>query len=77
MQRTIGLRRAVTIKDLAAEAGVSLQTVSRVINDGPNVRGRSRRASTPPSPSWATDLPTGRLVPFSLIERASTGPAPA
>ena len=30
--------RAVTIRDVAAEAGVSLQTVSRVINDGPNVR---------------------------------------
>ena len=30
--------RAVTIKDVAAEANVSLQTVSRVINDGPNVR---------------------------------------
>lgn len=30
--------RAVTIKDVAAQAGVSLQTVSRVINDGPNVR---------------------------------------
>lgn len=30
--------RAMTIKDVAAEAGVSLQTVSRVINDGPNVR---------------------------------------
>jgi len=29
--------RAVTIKDVAAEASVSLQTVSRVINDGPNV----------------------------------------
>jgi LacI family transcriptional regulator len=39
---------AVTIKHVAAEAGVSLQTVSRVINDGPNVRGptqeRVRRA---------------------------------
>jgi LacI family transcriptional regulator len=31
-------RRAVTIRHVAAEAGVSLQTVSRVINDGPNVR---------------------------------------
>lgn len=31
-------RRTVTIKHVAAEAGVSLQTVSRVINNGPNVR---------------------------------------
>jgi LacI family transcriptional regulator len=30
--------RAVTIRHVAAEAGVSLQTVSRVINGGPNVR---------------------------------------
>ena len=30
--------RTITIKHVAAEAGVSLQTVSRVINDGPNVR---------------------------------------
>ena len=31
-------RRPVTIKHVAAEAGVSLQTVSRVINNEPNVR---------------------------------------
>ena len=31
-------RKSVTIRDVAEEAGVSLQTVSRVINDGPNVR---------------------------------------
>jgi LacI family transcriptional regulator len=31
-------RQAVTIKHVAADAGVSLQTVSRVINDEPNVR---------------------------------------
>lgn len=31
-------RQAVTIKHVAADAGVSLQTVSRVINDAPNVR---------------------------------------
>jgi len=30
--------RSATIKDVAAAAGVSLQTVSRVINKGPNVR---------------------------------------
>ena len=31
-------RQAVTIKHVAADAGVSLQTVSRVINKEPNVR---------------------------------------
>ncbi len=31
-------RQAVTIKHVAAEAGVSLQTVSRVVNNEPNVR---------------------------------------
>jgi LacI family transcriptional regulator len=35
---TSGRVRGITIRDVAAEAGVSLQTVSRVINDGPNVR---------------------------------------
>jgi LacI family transcriptional regulator len=30
--------QAVTIKHVAADAGVSLQTVSRVINNEPNVR---------------------------------------
>lgn len=36
------MRRSVTIKHVAAEAGVSLQTVSRVINNGPNVRPEVR-----------------------------------
>ena len=31
-------RQSVTIKHVAADAGVSMQTVSRVINDEPNVR---------------------------------------
>jgi LacI family transcriptional regulator len=35
-------RQAVTIKHVAKQAGVSLQTVSRVINDGPNVRPAMR-----------------------------------
>jgi LacI family transcriptional regulator len=35
-------RQAVTIKHVAADAGVSLQTVSRVINSEPNVREEMR-----------------------------------
>lgn len=35
-------RKNVTIRDVAEDAGVSLQTVSRVINDGPNVRPHLR-----------------------------------
>ncbi|SLK02527.1 LacI family DNA-binding transcriptional regulator [Novosphingobium mathurense] len=35
-------RQAVTIKHVAADAGVSLQTVSRVINNEPNVRSEMR-----------------------------------
>lgn len=35
-------RNTVTIRDVAEDAGVSLQTVSRVINDGPNVRPAMR-----------------------------------
>lgn len=36
-------RQAVTIKHVAADAGVSLQTVSRVINDEPNVSAEMKR----------------------------------
>ena len=36
-------RQAVTIKHVAADAGVSLQTVSRVINAEPNVRDEMRK----------------------------------
>ena len=35
-------RNSVTIREVAEDAGVSLQTVSRVINDGPNVRPQMR-----------------------------------
>ncbi len=35
-------KKRVTIKDVAAEAGVSYQTVSRVINDNANVRDETR-----------------------------------
>ncbi|WP_379920907.1 LacI family DNA-binding transcriptional regulator [Erythrobacter sp. R86502] len=36
------MRKTVTIRDVAEEAGVSLQTVSRVVNGGPNVRPQLR-----------------------------------
>lgn len=36
-------RQSVTIKHVAADAGVSLQTVSRVINDEPNVRPEMKK----------------------------------
>src|SRR4030095_2665447 len=36
-------RQAVTIRHVAADAGVSLQTVSRVINKEPNVRPEMKR----------------------------------
>src|SRR3546814_17587630 len=35
-------RQSVTIRHVAAEAGVSLQTVSRVVNNEPNVRPQVR-----------------------------------
>lgn len=39
---TIASRHAATIRDVAIDAGVSHQTVSRVINDLPNVRPSTR-----------------------------------
>ncbi|QYF88141.1 LacI family DNA-binding transcriptional regulator [Brevundimonas sp. PAMC22021] len=36
------MKRKVTIRHVAEEAGVSLQTVSRVMNNGPNVRDEVR-----------------------------------
>lgn len=35
--------RAPNIRDVAARAGVSYQTVSRVLNDGPNIKDGTRR----------------------------------
>lgn len=36
------VRKTITIRDVAEDAGVSLQTVSRVVNGGPNVRPQLR-----------------------------------
>jgi LacI family xylobiose transport system transcriptional regulator len=41
--RQVGLRRAVTIADIAAEAGVSVPTVSKVLNGHSSVSARTRR----------------------------------
>ncbi|GIX20686.1 MAG: hypothetical protein KatS3mg120_2362 [Erythrobacter sp.] len=46
-------RKNVTIRDVAEDAGVSLQTVSRVINDGPNVRPHLRERVRASIRSWA------------------------
>jgi LacI family transcriptional regulator len=41
-EEALGLRKKVTIRDVAAAAGVSHQTVSRVINDRPDVADETR-----------------------------------
>ena len=48
-------RQAVTIKHVAADAQVSLQTVSRVINNEPNVRAEMKQRVQ------AADLPGGAV----------------
>lgn len=40
--RATGAHRAATIHDVAKHAGVSIKTVSRVLNDEPNVRSQTR-----------------------------------
>jgi LacI family transcriptional regulator len=42
-EEVLGLKEKVTIRDVAAAAGVSHQTVSRVINDRPDVADETRR----------------------------------
>ena len=37
------MNNGLTIKDIAAAAGVSTQTVSRVLNDRPNVASNTRK----------------------------------
>lgn len=53
-----------TIKDIAEAAGVSLATVSRVVNDGPKVGTKTRQRVKKLWPKWAT-------VPMPTHERLS------
>ena len=49
-------RQAVTIKHVAADAGVSLQTVSRVINEEPNVRPEMKERVEKSIDNWGQFL---------------------
>ena len=46
--------RRTTIKDVAALAGVSPATVSRTLDDRPEISAETRNGSGPPAPSWDT-----------------------
>ena len=53
---------AVTIKDVAALAGVSPSTVSRVCNDNPAIsRETKEKAASPADRDGTAPLPSGRL----------------
>ena len=77
-------RRRATIEDVAALAGVSRQTVSRVLHDSPNVRGDTRervlaaiRQLDYRPNSMAQALVTGRSKTLGVVSFDTTlyGPA--
>lgn len=43
LKRPVGMGPSVTIFDVAERAGVSIKTVSRVLNNEPNVRASTRQ----------------------------------
>lgn len=46
--------RRTTIKDVAALAGVSPATVSRTLDDRPEISAETKERVRPPVPSWDT-----------------------
>lgn len=52
-RRENGMRRT-TIKDVAALAGVSPATVSRTLDDRPEISAETKERVRPPAPSWDT-----------------------
>ncbi|WP_344838918.1 LacI family DNA-binding transcriptional regulator [Nonomuraea dietziae] len=59
--------------DVAKEAGVSHQTVSRVLNDHPNVRGETRARVLAPSASSATAATSSPAPGHQALEDARCG----
>ena len=62
-----------TMRHVAERAGVSLKTVSRVINDEPNVARRPPSASTRRSPSSASAATTWRARCATGVRRRRSG----
>ena len=62
----LGARRAATIRDIALAAGVSIKTVSRVINNEPHVREEKRTRVR-------SAIRRRRYVPQALAQEFATG----
>ena len=63
---------SATMHDVALMAGVSIKTVSNVINDYPHVRPATRTVCSLPSTSWAI-APTSRPEGCARARRGSSG----